>query len=164
MGILVDLCSALGVATQRPDGVGAAWIRQFQAEVRRALEPALDAGAAPVARAEGEDEMPAADVGAREDEGSEDGALGYTYAAAPDVPLPPEADARLQPLPPEAAAHLQDASLATAANAAQRATSTVACLEELDRQSAGPVQHSSSFAHASSGDDADVVCCHNVGG
>ena len=80
-------------------------------------------------------------------------AWGYTFAPAPAVPLPPEAAARLQ-----------DASLATAANAAQGATSTVACLEELDRQSAGPVPHSCSFVDASSGDDADAVCCHNVGG
>ena len=138
------------VAAQRPDGVGVAWIRQFQAEVRRALEPALDAGAAPVATAEGEDEMPAADEGASEDEGCEAVAWGYTFAPAP--------------LPPEAAARLQDASLATAANAAQRATSTVACLEELDRQSAGSVPHSSSFVDGSSGDDADAVCGHNVGG
>ena len=99
--------------------------------------PGRTAGAAPVATAEGEDEMPAADEGASEDEGSEDGAWGYTYAPAPAVPLPPEAAARLQ-----------DASLATAANAALRATSTVACLEELDRQSAGPVPHSCSFVHA----------------
>ena len=141
------------VAAQRPDGVGVAWIRQFQAEVRRALEPALDARAALVATAEGEDEMPAADEGASEDEGCEDVVRGYTYAPAPAVPLPLEAAARLQ-----------DASLATAANAAQRATSTVACLEELDRQSAGSVPHSSSFVDGSSGDDADAVCCHKVGG
>ena len=69
LGILVDLCSALGVAAQRPDGVGVAWIRPFQAEIRRALESALDSGAAPVATAEGDDEMPAADEGASQDEG-----------------------------------------------------------------------------------------------
>ena len=51
----VAFAAVANVAAQRPDGVGVAWIRQFQAEVRRALKPALNAGPVPVATAEGKE-------------------------------------------------------------------------------------------------------------